>query len=372
MSENRPGGMCRLLAVAAASMTAALVQPLAAAPWVFPDPSWIVKTPEDLGVNRGKLDTFRNKVGGSGVVIKDGYMIYSWGNISERHNWYSASKPVLSTLLFFAVNEHRIAGVDSLIGDWRWPLRTEDQNMTFRQLADMTSGYARAEGPGERWAYNDYAIQLYVDTLERIYGAPDLSAPSEARLKSPLQFQGGSCLVGTGRANISPSDFARIGWFWMNKGNWKGKQLLPASFFDNYVKADVPSTMLETSAASDDYLGVGSYGGGSDQTNIGPGIYGFNWWFNTNRDSPQLTWPAAPADTYQANGRWGTEAMTMFPSLGMVVAAYGGNGWGGFTPGDANSSMNQSLKLLVDAVPEPASVALLGLGGLALVLRRRR
>jgi hypothetical protein len=158
----------------------------------------------------------------------------------------------------------------------------------------------------------------------------------------------------------------------MNKGNWKGKQLLPASFFDNYVKADVPSTMLETSAASDDYLGVGSYGGGSDQTNIGPGIYGFNWWFNTNRDSPQLTWPAAPADTYQANGRWGTEAMTMFPSLGMVVAAYGGNGWGGFTPGDANSSMNQSLKLLVDAVPEPASVALLGLGGLALVLRRRR
>ena len=41
------------------------------------------------------------------------------------------------------------------------------------------------------------------------------------------------------------------------------------------------------------------------------------------------------------------EVVTVIPSLNMVVAARGD--WGVFVPGDADSGMNQSLKLLKEA-----------------------
>jgi len=65
-------------------------------------------------------------------------------------------------------------------------------------------------------------------------------------------------------------------------------------------------------------------------------------------ESDNLTWPDAPADTFQANGHWNREVMTIIPSLKMVVAARGN--WGDFKPGDARAGMNQNLKLLVEAV----------------------
>ena len=343
---------------------------------VFPGTTWATKTPEDLGMNSAGLAAFKNRVGGSGVVIKDGYLVYSWGAYTQSHDWFSASKPVVSTMLFFAINEGKVASVDSRIADWGWALKPNDQTMTFRHLADMTSGYMRSENPGQKWAYNDYAINLYIRTMAKVFGVSgtNLSSPGKSRLATPLHFQDGGVFNSAGRVIASPRDFARIGLFWMNKGNWNGTQLLPTSFFDNYMKADVPANTARTSGTdpNGDYLNVGSYGGGSDQASIGPGVYGFNWWFNKNKDTSTLTWPAAPADTFQANGRWGTEAVTMFPSLGMVVAAYNENGgWGSFTTGSAGSGMNQSLKLLVDACPEPASLALLAVAGLPLLARRR-
>jgi len=105
---------------------------------------------------------------------------------------------------------------------------------------------------------------------------------------------------------------------------------------------------------------VGSYGGGINQHD-GKGIYGFNWWFNKclttpPRDPPLLAWPSAPADTYIAMGHFGKEGMAVFPSLGMVVAAYNPNiaAWGDTVitdPPNPNSTMNQNLKLLAEPVP---------------------
>jgi len=145
-------------------------------------------------------------------------------------------------------------------------------------------------------------------------------------------------------------DFARIAWFWLNKGRWNAKTVLPERFFDQYRKPDVAASLpFTTPAPTDDYLRVGTYGGGSDQVrDTGPGNYGFNWWFNDKvGTSNDITWPDAPADTFQANGPWSQEIVTVIPSLGMVVAAIGD--WGSFSPGDPNSGMNQNLTLLAEA-----------------------
>ena len=105
-----------------------------------------------------------------------------------------------------------------------------------------------------------------------------------------------------------------------------------------------------TPDSTDDYLGIGTYGGSSDQAAgaDGPGIYGYNWWFNDFVGTTGVrTWPDAPADAFQANGHYGIEVVTVIPSLNLVVAARGD--WGAFDPGNQAATMNLNLKLLVDA-----------------------
>jgi len=319
---------------------------------VFPGTSWATKTPAELGLDGSKLDQLASNIGGQGIIVRQGYVVKTWGSQSSKDDWASAAKPVTSTLLFFAIEENLLDDVYELIGNHGWSMSGKDQTMNFFHLANMTGGYMRPESPGAAWAYNDYAICLYVKTLfDHVYNQdPDTVARSSSRLGA-LGFEDGS--IYTTRADgygitTSPRDFARIGWLWCNKGYWNGQQLLPRWYFDTYMKAQVPSSTPRTSGSQgSDYLGVGTVGGGTDQTSDGPGVYGFNWWCNDD----VVNWPDAPADTVQGNGHWGEEVVTVIPSLSLVVAYRGGDGRSHST-GSSSSEMNQDLKLLVEACPE--------------------
>ena len=99
--------------------------------------------------------------------------------------------------------------------------------------------------------------------------------------------------------SASVRDFARVAWFWLNRGNWNGKQLLPRSYFDDNMRPQVPKDLpVSIEAKTNDYLHIGTYGGESSHfSKSGPGIYGFNWWFNGtgSHHADALTWPDAPA-----------------------------------------------------------------------------
>lgn len=114
---------------------------------VFPGTAWATKTPEELGLDRKKLQAFAANVKGVGCVVKDGYMVYSWGDQTLTGDWASAGKPIISLLLFFAILEGKLPSVDALVKEWGWALGEQDQTMTFRHLGNMTSGYARGEAP---------------------------------------------------------------------------------------------------------------------------------------------------------------------------------------------------------------------------------
>ena len=319
-------------------------------PVVFPAEQWQRKAPEELGVDSEKLKQLSDQVGGVVCVIKDGSLIYTWGPQERRGDWLSAAKPVMSTMLFFAVEEGRLDSVHARLADWDWDLREEDQSMTFYHLANMTSGYAISDNPGEHFAYNDYAIRLYARTLERVFDETLVEA-ARKRIAERLGFEDGPVFSpgvrGDHGVDATCRDFARLGWLWLNHGNWAGEQVIPASYFQEFMKLHVTEDMpVSQDKRKRDYLGVGSYGGGVNQSKIGPGIYGFNWWFNTETERGR-PWPDAPPDTFQANGGWGNHAMTMIPSLNMVCASHGR--WGRFSPGDADSKMNRMLELLVSA-----------------------
>ena len=327
--------------------TAAVTLPFIAksAEAAFPGAAWATRTPAQVGLDAAKLLAFRNATGNQrGIVIRDGFLVYQWGD-NAKFDWASAAKPVHSTILFFAIKELRTSGVNARIFQYGWPLRPADQSITWHHLANQTSGYALPENPGARWGYNDYAIKLYHRTLyERVYKqSADAVARTQTRL-GRLQFQDGSIFSSRGGFGLftSPRDFARIGWFWLNRGNWNGTQLLPRSYFDNFMKNQVSATLPRTAGGPvDDYLGVGSTGGGTNQNFLGQGRYGYNWWFNR----PKVSWPDGPADVIQALGHGNAEAMFIVPSLRMVVA------WKGRNSADAAvlSDGNRYLKLLKEA-----------------------
>ncbi len=324
---------------------------------VFPGKTWEYKKPSQLNLNGEKLDEFAKRVGGVGCIVKDGFMVRTWGDQDSKGDWASAMKPVMSTMLMFAVKEGRLKNLDAEVRPYvqrslRKDLVSKDRSMTFRHLANMTSGYALPEKPGAAWAYNDYAINLYGKTLfDGVLGQTPNDAATAAGRLGTLQFEDGAIFGSRGGYGLKTTcrDFARIGWFWLNRGNWNGQQLLPREYFDENLKPGVPANLPRTSGGQDDYLRVRFTGGGTDQTPYGPGIYGLNWWFNAKvGDSNQRTWPDAPPDTFQANGHWQREVMTVIPSLKLVVAARGN--WGRFEAGRADSGSNQILKLLCDAV----------------------
>ncbi|MDP3071838.1 MAG: serine hydrolase [Opitutaceae bacterium] len=319
----------------------------------FPGERWEERAPTELGLAAAKLDAFAARVGGDGVIIKDGFLVKTWGEVATHKWWASASKPVLSTLLLTAVQEGKLASLDAPVRDAGWALSEKDAPMTFRQLANMTSGYATADAPGAAWAYNDFAIQLYARSLEKIFAQP-LAEAFAARFAA-LQFQDGAFFGHRNGLDVvaSPRDFARLGWLWLNRGRWRGVEVIAEKLFNAEVRPQVPAHLPRAVTAGpkpEDYLAIGSYGGGTNQTPHGPGGYGLNFWFNTPTSSGERVWPAAPPDAYQANGLWNRDTLTVFPGLRMVVAVRGAKTPGKFEPGRAEGEFNQNLRLLVEAV----------------------
>lgn len=346
--------MTRLMALGKLLWTAVVLSASAENPSnlaTFPSQHWSRRDPAELGMEGASLDRLAEVLAGRGCVIKNGYVVKEWGDQSQRRDWASSAKPVLSTLLLFAIQEGKIPGPDTRVADLGWPLVPKDQTMTVAHLANMVGGYARPETPGSAWAYNDFAIQLYQKSLfDQVFKEdPDHVARtrfSELGLEDGLKFD-----PNRRRMSASVRDFARIAWFWMHQGQWNGKELLPRHLFERYQRPQVPVDLpISDDSETNDYLKIGSYGGGSNHfSKSGPGIYGFNWWFNGHgRTHPNsLTWPSAPRDTFMSIGAGGNCAV-IIPSLELVLVAASAN-WGEFEPGNRQAPMNQILKLLVDA-----------------------
>jgi CubicO group peptidase (beta-lactamase class C family) len=350
----------------------------------FPGANWELRTPVEMGLDAAKLDQIAGKLGSSGCIIKDGYVVKTWGSQSEQHDWFSSAKPIFSTLLFFAIHEGRISSMDEKISKWGWPLKSKDNEITFRHLANMTSGYMQPEEPGRAYAHNDYAVALFIRTLEKVFDQ-SITEAARQRIYNPLGMQDhphhqalSKGWKARGRAWISVRDWARLVWFWANKGNWNGRQLLPESYFQQYMSTQVPTNLpysrgpnifgkLPGDILAEDYLGVRSFGGGSNHYNYGVGLYGFHWYFNTSGTVGTLklaktgedptggkafeqVWPGLPSEITMTLG-WGINSV-MIPSMGTVQVCAGDANWDHpyLAPKGLDAFNYRIIKLLVESL----------------------
>jgi CubicO group peptidase (beta-lactamase class C family) len=256
----------------------------------------------------------------SGMIIRGGRLVASWGDTRRPEMTFSTVKSYLGTLAGIPVAERRIADIDAPVHDevpsghftgshngaitWRHLLQqTSDWSGTLWDIADWAD---RPEGddsaawplrllhtPGTRYKYNDVRVNLLAYALLQVQREP-LPQLLRTRIMDPigassswrwygydtswieldgqrLQSVSGGGHFGGGMF-INTEDHARFGLLMLRRGNWNGQRLVEEDWID---------AMRQPSAQKPDY--------------------GFLWWLNTDR--AQL--PAAPASAYYAAGNGG-------------------------------------------------------------------
>jgi len=307
-------------------------------PNIFPEEDWQETSPESQGINSVMLaeamNYLGNELGGSGVseslIIRNGYLIWKGSNIDAYHKIWSCTKCFTSTVLGLLIQDKKCT-LDTFAVEYlptlddKYP---EYAKITLRHLATMTSGYdaigigyddnrwniptTPLAEPGAKYQYNDNAMNLFGYVLTLIAGEPicDLFKRRIADHIGLTQWYWGCWGIMDGLLindasgylagiHITPRQFARFGYLFLNNGKWKDKQLIDKSWIDQATTNQVP---LSIEYANYD----------------GRGRYGFNWWTNGIMSNNKLNWNFAPSKTFCAMGG-GTNYCFVIPEWDMVI-----------------------------------------------------
>ena len=329
----------------------------------YPGKKWAVKKPGEVGLDVRKLEELSDYAGGFGCVVRYGYMVYTWGDASRRKDVASAAKPVYAHFLFKAVEDDKIAGVDERVNKWELRLNQinknldyKDRDIRWRDLANQISCYGLAEAPGTAYAYNDWQMALFWDTLfKTVYGASyetvdrDVLHPELTDLlgcQDNPTFMAFGVKDRPGRLAISPRDFARFGLLYLRRGRWRARQLITAEHATLAVTSPLPNSIPRTAGHEAEMIqGQRSMGSKRIPDNQCDhlGSYSWLWWTNGIDRDGRRHWPDVPIDTYGCFGHGGIRAMVVMPSLDLIVS------WND-TKIRASKMENHALKLLADSV----------------------
>jgi CubicO group peptidase (beta-lactamase class C family) len=244
---------------------------------------------------------FRNVLEGSSsvafLVIKQDSLLYEeyWDGYSENSfsSSFSVAKSIVSALIGAAIREGKIKNVDQKISDFLPEFRTEKKkDITIKDVLMMSSGIEWDEAyanpfsitteayygndlykimkdleaekkPGEEFEYKSGDTQILGFVLEKATGKT-LSEYAYEKLWEPMGAERKALWSldredGHEKAyccyNSNARDFARLGYLYLHKGNWKGKQLVDTS----YVEASVAPNFLKFKDSTCNF-------------------YGYQWW----------------------------------------------------------------------------------------------
>lgn len=270
--------------------------------------------------------------GASGVVVRRGAVIASWGDPARAEMAYSATKSVLSLVAGIAFDDGLLR-LDEPVADAVGLPQFADspgRAITWRHLLDQTSqwegemwgkptrvdaqstreGTESAGGPpGEGWAYNDVRVNLTALALTVLSGRALPDVLSE-RIMTPIgasdgwswhgydtsvvDVDGVGVPVVSGGAHwggglwVSALDLARIGQLCLREGVWGGRRVVSRRWIEELW---TPCRVKPN--------------------------YGLSWWLNDDR----TVWPSAPATGRCARGNGGNHLLWVDPARDLVVSS---------------------------------------------------
>jgi CubicO group peptidase (beta-lactamase class C family) len=296
---------------------------------------WRTSTPEEQGIDSAMLAESLLAMREKGIFIHSLMMIRNGRAVVDAvfypydsqtvHELASVTKSVMTTLIGIAADQGALK-LDQPMLDF-FPGRTianldeRKKRITLRHLASMSSGLdCTSEGdeathqemklqpdwtqfaldrkvpwePGEHFVYCSPAIHLLSPILQQATGMKALDFAKKYLLQ-PLGIQETHWLTDPQGANrgsegiyLRTQDLAKIGFLWLHKGMWEGKQIVSSKWVEESVKAHMIT------------------GEGDD--------YGYGWWVPNDSPAPGV---------YTAIGRGGQRVIVV-PGWNLIVATTGG------------------------------------------------
>lgn len=236
--------------------------------------AWQYSTPEEQGVDSARLAQMFAQIQRERIAVHSFVLVRHDRIVTEayvfpytaatKHAMYSVSKSFTSALLGIAIERGLISGVDARVADLfagvtTQPLAEKMGRMTLRHLLTMSTGHAtdttsritgsgnwaRAfmelpveEEPGSRFVYNSGASYMIAAAVQRAVGTT-AAAFARDNLFGPLGITDylwdtspNNVISGGWGLSIRPLDMARFGLLYLRRGQWEGRQVVPASWVD--------------------------------------------------------------------------------------------------------------------------------------------
>jgi len=301
-------------------------------PVEWPTTAWQTSTPEEQGIDAAKLAAGLQAIRQRGLnlhsvlIVRNGKLVldasfYPYDG-KTVHDQASVTKSVMTTLIAMAVDQGKLKLDDPLLAFF--PDRTianrdaAKERITVRHLASMSSGldctaandeetlHAMEQSkdfvqfaldrkmisePGKQFVYCSPGMHLLSAVLQKATGMTAL-AFAQQNLFTPLGIQDVIWPTdpqgfnhGWGDLYLHPRDMAKLGFLWLNRGQWAGKQLVPQSWVEIAVK-----TQLKTGTDDD---------------------YGYGWWIVGDQGE------------YAAIGRGG-QRIQVWPAINTILTMTGG------------------------------------------------
>jgi len=229
--------------------------------------------PEEVGWSSEKLEeakAFAEKINSAAVmVLYDGKVFISWGNVDKNYKCHSLRKPFLSALYGIYRMRGKIDLNSTLeelnIDDIPPPLSKEEKKATVRDLLKSRSGVyheAAAEAqvmidtrpvrgshpPNTFYYYNNWDFNALGTIFEQETGAKIFEA-FKKEIADPIgmeDFSVENCQYfyeedkskhPSYSFRMSARDMARFGLLYLRKGNWNGRQIIPQEWIDESTQA---------------------------------------------------------------------------------------------------------------------------------------
>ncbi len=255
----------------------------------WPTDGWRNSTPEAEGMQSSTLDAMLEYIEtqeyriDSILIVKNGYLIFEeypseLYNADRRHELHSVTKSFASTLIGIAIQQGLIESVNEYMLDFfpEYTVANPDprkDNITIEHLLTMTAGFEWDEStlpfldpevndiggifasddgvqfvldkpmlhnPGEHWLYSG-GVSLLLGAITQQVAGVSLRDFADEHLFDPLGFDGVSWFQAPGgwyntlggQLRVNSRDLARLGFLYLNNGNWNGTQIISEEYVTN-------------------------------------------------------------------------------------------------------------------------------------------
>ena len=276
----------------------------------------------------------------NGLIIKDGYIIASWGDTKRVDMTFSVTKSYLSAVTGIAVDKKLIRSEKDYVSNYIWDKTFDGEKnsrISWENLLNQSSDWAgnlfgindwedrpdvnksldewRLEPqkePGTFYKYNDVRVNVLAHSLLQIY-RESLPKVLKKTIMDPVGASDSwrwygyenswvnidglmiQSVSGGGHSGggifINSEDHARFGLLYLNKGKWNGKRIIS----EDWIKKSITPS----------------------QTNP---EYGYMWWINSEQGEDYLRtdWKNVPTNIYYGAG-FGGNYIVVIPDENIVV-----------------------------------------------------